>query len=149
MLGAAFGALVITVSIIAAVVFAQPLRENRMVWLTIFGLIGLIWLGLIGVIVYRKLSKNYEVSTQRLKHRSGILIRQVDRIEMIDIDDVSYRQGPIQALMDVGTIQLQSSDASHPNLMMRGIARVSSVANMIDEGRRLERRKHGIHVESI
>ena len=149
MIGVWIGSALITALVICAVLLIQPMRENRMVWLTMFGLICLIWIGLIGLVLYRKLSQHFEVTSQRLKHRSGVVFRQVDRIEMIDIDDVSYRQGPIQALLDVGTIQLSSSDTSHPQLVMCGIANVSSVANLIDDARRAERSKRGIHVESI
>lgn len=149
MLGAWIGAAFMTVLILLAVMQIQLLRDNRAVWTTMAALVVLIWIGLIGVAVYRKLGQHYEITTQRLKHRSGVLLRQVDRIEMIDVDDVSYRQGPIQTLMNVGTIQVQSSDTSHPRLFMPGISNVSHVANMIDDSRRSERRKRGIHVESI
>ncbi len=149
MLGAFFGAVVVTAAILFAVLKIQPLQENRAVWWTMTALIALIWIGLIGVTGYRKLSRHYEITSQRLKHRKGIFLRQMDRIEMIDIDDVSYRQGPIQALLNVGTIQLLSSDTSHPNLLMPGISNIDQVANLIDDARRSERRKRGIHVESI
>ena len=82
-------------------------------------------------------------------HRDGILVRQMDRIEMIDIDDVSYRQGPIQILLNVGSIRIVSSDTSHPQLDMPGIADVRMVADLIDDARRNERRNRGLHIESI
>lgn len=149
MLGAFLGAALVTALMLIAVNKIQALHDNRTVWTTMAALISMIWTGLFLVAVYRKLARRYEITTQRLIHRSGIFLRQVDRIEMIDIDDVTYRQGPIQALMNVGTIQLLSSDTSHPKLMMPGISRVDKVANMIDDARRMERRKRGIHIESI
>ena len=149
MLGACLGAALVTALMVIAVNRIQALYDNRTVLTTMVALISLIWSGLFLLAVYRKLARRYEITTQRLLHRSGILLRSVDRIEMIDIDDVTYQQGPIQALMNVGTIQLLSSDTSHPNLMMPGISNVSNVANMIDDARRMERRKRGIHIESI
>ena len=98
---------------------------------------------------YRKLGMHYEVSSQRLKHREGILFRKLDRIELIDIDDVVYRQGPIQAIMGVGNITIKSSDSSHPVLDMYGIANIREIADLIDDARRTERRKRGLHIESI
>ncbi len=149
MLSAVLGSALITGMLVIAVVRIQTLNENRLVWWTLAAIIGAIWLGLICIVLYRKLAQHYEMTNQRLKHRRGLLIRQIDRIELIDIDDVSYRQGPIESLMGVGTIKLLSSDTSHPTLVMPGIANVSEVANLIDDSRRDERLKHGLHIESI
>jgi len=149
MIGSWIGAALITMLIVVAVLTIDALREIRMVWWTMLFLIVGLWDGLLGLTIYRKLGQHYEITSQRMKHRTGILLRQVNRIEMIDIDDVIYRNGPLQALLNVGTIQLLSSDVSHPNLVMRGIANVSHVANLIDDARRAERRLRGLHVESI
>ena len=149
MLGACLGAALVTALMVIAVNWIQSLHDNRTVLTTMVALIFLIWSGLLCAAAYRKLARRYEITTQRIIHRSGILLRSVDRIEMIDIDDVTYQQGPIQTLMNVGTIQLLSSDTSHPNLRMPGISNVSNVANMIDDARRMERRKRGIHIERI
>ncbi|MFK7766490.1 MAG: PH domain-containing protein [Mariniblastus sp.] len=149
MVGAWIGASLISGLVIYAVTNIAPLRESSPVWLTGIGLVSTVWLSLLAVVAYRKLGQHYEISSQRLKHRSGVLIRQMDRIELIDIDDVSYRQGPLQAILNVGTIELLSSDTSHPKLNLRGIANVSSVANLIDDARRAERKKRGLYVESI
>ncbi len=149
MMGAWIGAALITGAIVFGVLNIAPLRETKTVWATMIALIGLVWILLVGLAIWRKLGQHYEITTQRLKHRSGVFMRQMDRIELIDIDDVSYRQGPLQALLNVGTIELLSSDTSHPKLKLPGIANVSSVANMIDDARRTERRKRGLHVESI
>ena len=118
-------------------------------WLVYFIVALALWAWLAGLALYRKLSDHYVLTTQRLKHRSGILFRQSNRIELIDIDDVMYRQGPVQALLGVGRIHLISSDASHPSLVMNGIADVQQVADLIDDARREERRKRGLHIESI
>lgn len=149
MLGAAIGAGLVTAVLIMVVARVEVLRENRLVGWTMLGIIVAIWLGLILLLAYRKWERHYEISSQRIKHRSGWFIRHVDRIEMIDVDDVSYRQGPIQALLNVGTIRILSSDTSHPSLAMTGIGNVTEVANQIDDARRAERRKRGLHVESI
>jgi len=71
------------------------------------------------------------------------------RIEVIDIDDVSYTQGPVERIFGVGTIQLTSSDRSHPTLSMIGIGEVTEVAGLLDDIRRAERRRRSLHIESI
>ena len=113
------------------------------------GLIVVIWL--VGAVVYgvRRFGVHYELTSQRFIHQTGILTRNTDRIEVIDIDDVSFTQGPIQRMLGVGRITITSSDRSHPLLHMIGIADVKNVAGVSDDVRRKERRRRSLHIEAI
>ena len=106
---------------------------------------------LVGAVLYgwRRFSVHYELTSQRFIHQTGILTRNTDRIEVIDIDDVSFTQGPVQRMLGVGRITITSSDRSHPLLHMIGIADVKSVAGLIDDVRRKERRRRSLHIEAI
>lgn len=112
-------------------------------------LIALGWIVIGGAYAARRLGYHYELTSQRFIHKSGLLTRRTDRIEVIDIDDVSYQQGPIQRLFGVGTINITSSDRSDPELDLHGINKVSEVAGLIDDVRRTERRRRSLHIESI
>jgi len=116
--------------------------------LTLAGLI-LIWGGLGAQLLYRQLSVHYFLTTQRFVHEKGLLWREIDRIEAIDIDDVSFQQGPIERFLGVGTIRICSSDQTHPTMDLLGIENVREVAGMIDEARRQERHKRGLYVEAV
>ena len=111
--------------------------------------IPLIWIILFLILVYKKMSVHYALSTQRFIHRSGILMRTTDRIEVIDIDDVTFVQGSIQRMLNVGTIKINSSDRTHPELHLHGIDDVQRVADLMDDARRRERRRRGLHIEAI
>ena len=111
---------------------------------------GVIFLGGVGLyLAYRRLSAHYELTDQRFVHHKGLLRRVSDRIEVIDIDDVAFGQGPIERLLGVGTIKLISSDRSHPELLLPGIGDVKEVATLIDNARRAERRRRGLFIESV
>ena len=118
-------------------------------WLAIVAAIALLWLGLTGLYAYRRWSVYYTLSDQRFVHSAGLLWRTVDRIELIDIDDVTYRQGPIERAFGVGTIEIVSSDRSTPELELPGIAEVREVADLIDDARRKERRSRSLHIEAV
>jgi hypothetical protein len=118
-------------------------------WWGLLVLLALIWGGLACRLAYYKLSVHYELTTQRFIHKRGILTRVTDRIEVIDIDDVAYQQGFVERLLGVGTIKIVSSDRTDPELLLRGIDEVSRVADMIDDARRTERRRRGLHIEQI
>lgn len=111
--------------------------------------IPVIWI--IGGLVYaaRRLGVHYQLTSQRFIHQTGILTRKTDRIEVIDLDDVSFTQGPVQRILGVGTIVLTGSDRTHPTLSMIGIADVKQVAGLIDDVRRKERRRRSLHIEAI
>ncbi len=111
--------------------------------------IPVLWIFLVGTLAYKKMSVFYQLTTQRFIHKRGILKRVTDRIEVIDIDDVTYEQGIVQRMLGVGTIKISSSDRTHPELVLSGIDGVAAVADQIDDVRRKERRKRGLHIESI
>ena len=108
-----------------------------------------IWLGLTAWLIYQRLSVEYELSSQRFIHRCGVFKRVTNRIEVIDIDDVQVVQGFVERMLQVGTIRILSSDASDPVLVMPGINRVNEIATLIDNTRRAERRKRGLHIEAV
>lgn len=139
----------ILMGIVTIALLVLPVFVPQLSMAIAFALIGLVWV--IGgmTYAYRRLGYHYELTTQRFIHQTGILSRQTDRIEVIDIDDVSFAQGPVQRMFGVGNIELTSSDRSHPHLSMSGIGDVKNVSGLIDDIRRKERRRRSLHIESI
>ena len=146
MIGSWIAAGVVSLLLIVVAIFMDFAGTG---WSIVLAAIVLLWLGLIGKLLYHQLREHYYLTDQRFVHERGILWREINRIEAIDIDDVSYQQGPIERMFGVGTITISSSDRSHPMLDLPGIEKVHEVAGMIDEVRRQERRKRGLYVESV
>ena len=147
MIGAWVFAAIVTVA--AIIVVALFFSAEGMVWIVLGVILLLYWAGLALMLAYRRLSVSYELTTQRFIHKAGLLSRKSDRIEVIDMDDVTYEQGIVQRMMGVGSIKIISSDRSHPELTLYGIENVQQVAGMIDDVRRAERRRRGIHIEAV
>lgn len=122
---------------------------DRVEWAVIVVIIALVWIVLGAILFVQKLNVHYELTNQRLIHRSGIFLRRTNRIELIDMDDISHEQGLIERFFDVGTIEISSSDRSHPLIQLPGINHVEEVAMLIDDARRRERLRRGIHIEQI
>jgi membrane protein YdbS with pleckstrin-like domain len=139
----------VVLGVLSVVLLALPAFISGMTIVHALGAIVVMWV--IAVIRYasRRLGVHYQLTTQRFIHQTGILTRQTDRIEVIDIDDVSFTQGPVQRAFGVGTIRLTGSDRTHPTLAMQGIASVKEVAGLIDDIRRKERRRRSLHIEQI
>jgi membrane protein YdbS with pleckstrin-like domain len=143
MIGPWCGAAVSTLLLVVGSVMFAPAA------VVLLPLAGLLWVYLLGLLAYRKMAVRYELTTQRFIHKFGILKQVTDRIEVIDIDDVTFEQGIVQRLMGVGTVKLSSSDRTHPELTLKGIDEVERIADQIDDVRRKERRARGLHIEAI
>lgn len=142
--GPAVGALLLTVSLGVVTAFYDVPD-----WRISASLSALAWAWVTVIYLIRRLSIRYELTSQRFIHQSGLLSRRTDRIEVIDIDDVSFLQGPVERLLGIGTINVSSTDRTHPQLNMPGIADVKRVAGMIDDVRRRERRRRSVHIQSM
>lgn len=137
------------VATLGAILVAILTQASGGVWLWGLVAIGLMWLVMAATYGYRRLSVHYTLTTQRLLHEAGILWRTVDRVELIDIDDVTFIQGPVERILRVGTVVVSSSDVTNPELRLAGIESVRKVADTIDDARRKERRSRGLHIESV
>jgi membrane protein YdbS with pleckstrin-like domain len=129
-------ALAIAVAFPPALVFVVPIAV--VAW-AIFGL----------VLLYRRMTVRYRLTTYRFFHETGLLSRTRNRVEVIDINDVTLNQGIIERMFDVGTIHIQSSDVTHPHLNLVGIENVREVTDLIDNTRRAERQRRGLFMENI
>jgi len=146
MIGAWISAAAFSVALLIAGAFFD---FSNTAWLITALVIAIVWIVLLLRLIYLQLSIKYSMTNQRLIHEHGLLWRQTDRIEAIDIDDVTVNQGPIERMLGIGTVRIVSSDQSTPQFSLVGIEDVRQVATLIDEARRKERRKRGVHIETV
>jgi hypothetical protein len=118
-------------------------------WLLLVLAMLLPWLYFLAILTYRRMSVRYVLSTQRFIHERGILRRVNDRIELLDMDDITFEQTLSERMVGVGTLRITSHDRSHPELVLRGIDDIKRVAGLFDNSRLAERRRRGLHVEQI
>ena len=112
-------------------------------------LIAMIWMAYWAALMYRKLRVGYRLTNQRLIHRHGILYRRTRRIEAIYIDDLSFEQGIVERLFNVGRIYIDSSDVTDRGLALDGIHDPQEVYELVEKARRNERLRYGLHIESV
>jgi len=123
--------------VIAAMVFP-------VFWIVAAGLVLIIWLMAMFQFATRRLGVHYKLTNQMFYHQKGILTRTTDRIEVIDIDDVTWSQGLIERMVNVGTCEIRSRDITNPKFWLRGIENVEQVAQLVDKARRAERLRRGV-----
>jgi membrane protein YdbS with pleckstrin-like domain len=144
MVGPAVGLAILTILALVVGLLAPPFG-----WMVAGGLALVAWAALGLVLLYRRMSVRYRLTTFRFFHETGLLSRSRHRIEVIDINDVTLAQGLIERMFQVGTIHIQSSDVTHPDLYLPGIENVAQVTDLIDNTRRAERQRRGLFMENI
>ncbi|MCI0492982.1 MAG: PH domain-containing protein [Planctomycetes bacterium] len=144
MVGPAIGAAILTVLGMVGASIAGPAG-----WAAVGIGSLLVWGGLALLLMYRRLTVRYRLTTYRFFHETGLLSRTRNRIEVIDINDVTLSQGLIERMLNVGTVFVQSSDVTHPQINLPGIEGVKYVADLIDDTRRAERQRRGLFMENI
>ncbi|TVS20470.1 MAG: PH domain-containing protein [Planctomycetaceae bacterium] len=138
-----------TVTVILPIVIWLMQWDNQVMWIGYLAVTLGLWVGFALQLAVRKMTVKYYLTSQRLIHETGLLKRVTDRMEVIDIDDVTFEQRIVERMLGVGSIKIISSDRTHPELWIRGVENVRQVATMIDDIRRKERRKRALHIEAI
>lgn len=131
--------------IVAGITFGAP----RIVWLCLAGVIVAGWLYLLCVYLARRLGVHYQLTTHRLVHDAGLLRRVNNRVEVIDMNDITFIQGPVERMLGIGSIRIISSDTTDPTLILHGVEDVENVVTIFDDARRKQRTRHGVHVNRI
>jgi len=118
-------------------------------WMIPAGAIVVLWVALLGKLAIERLGVHYKLTNQMFYHQRGVLTRVTDRIELIEIHDVTYEQGLFDRIWNVGRIKIASNDRTDPVFYLRGVEDVSGVAQMIDKARRGEQVRRGRRIESL
>jgi len=107
---------------------------------------------------YKHMSMRYQLTTHRFVIQSGVLSRTDNRILLVDVDDISVRQGMVERIFNLGTIVLRTTDETTKEespdkkdpgkgiVVMDGIENPRQVADLIDESRRAERTRRGVYM---
>jgi len=136
----------VSLLLLAAAAF---LRGRTEYWWAPLAAIALVWFYLLAQLLSLRLSVHYKLTNQRLFNQRGILSRKVNRVEVIDIDDVAYEQGILERMFNVGRIKVMSSDRTDPVLWLVGIENVQDVFTLIDKARRAERMRRGVAIDAV
>ncbi|HTM56131.1 MAG TPA: PH domain-containing protein, partial [Pirellulales bacterium] len=128
---------------------AVLLRDQPGLWNIPLALLVLGWLYAFVRLGRERLGVTYKLTNQMFYHQRGVIVRTTDRIELIEIHDVTFEQGLFDRMVDVGSIKISSNDRTDPIFYVRGVENVSEVARMIDQARRGEQVRRGRRIESL
>lgn len=135
-------------SIATVVLAAWCYAEGALVTSTA-GCMALVWTVFAVLALYRKITEFYELTSRRIIHRHGFLFRTTNFLEVIDVDDVTLEQNLLERLLNTGTVVVESSDQSHPVLVISGVHPATEITHRIEQARHHERLRRGVHVELV
>jgi uncharacterized membrane protein YdbT with pleckstrin-like domain len=72
-------------------------------------------------------STTYELTTQRLRIRAGILNKKVDELELFRVRDYTMEQPLLLRMVGLGNLTMITTDATTPTVAMRAIPGVEAV----------------------
>jgi uncharacterized membrane protein YdbT with pleckstrin-like domain len=76
-------------------------------------------------------SFTYEVTSTRVRIRQGVFSRRTDSLELYRVKDASFVQPFVMRLVGIGNVELETSDATTPVVVIRGVPDADSLREKI------------------
>jgi uncharacterized membrane protein YdbT with pleckstrin-like domain len=73
----------------------------------------------------------YEITTERIRTRRGILSKTTEEIELYRVRDYRLEQPILLRMFSLGNIILQTSDRSHPEMTLTGIPKGEELRELL------------------
>lgn len=91
----------------------------------------------------------YEVTTERIVVRRGLLNIQQENYDLIRIQDVDFSQNLAERSVNIGDIVIRGADASDPSLVMANIHSPQEVHNIIRQAVLEARKRHRVYTRDV
>lgn len=111
--------------------------KYRFSWMPVVFLYGVVkWLGI-------RMTR-FELTSQRFKKSRGILLRQCDEMELYRVRDYKLKRPLHLLILGYGNIELETSDRSHPTLLMPAIRRPKQVLEQLRQNVEVSKHMRGV-----
>lgn len=91
----------------------------------------------------------YEVTTERIVVRRGLLNIQQENFDLIRIQDVDFSQNLAERSVNIGDIVIRGADASDPNLLMANVHSPQEVHDIIRQAVLEARKRHRVYTRDV
>jgi uncharacterized membrane protein YdbT with pleckstrin-like domain len=103
-----------------------------------FWLVIPIFIGIWKYLVVR--TTKYELTTQRLRLRTGVLNKEINELELYRVKDLKIDQPLFLRIFSVANIVISTSDNSHPVVSIRAVSDAEGLLSKIRENVEIMRR---------
>ena len=102
---------------------------GSLVWLVLF-------VGVLAVGFFKRVSTTYVVSSQRLYIRRGLLAKRVQQTRIDRVQNVNTDQGPLERVLRVGTVDFDTAGTDDSDFTFTGIADPQAIVIAVDRAQR-------------
>jgi membrane protein YdbS with pleckstrin-like domain len=86
----------------------------------------------------------YRISNYRIDYERGILTKKIDTLELWHVDDITFEQGIIDRMCNVGSILIMSNDKTTPRLELHGVPNPRSIFDSLKQRVIAVKRQRGV-----
>jgi membrane protein YdbS with pleckstrin-like domain len=86
----------------------------------------------------------YRITNYRIDFERGILKKRIDTLELWHVDDISFEQGLLDRIMNVGSIIILSGDRTTPRLELHGIPNPRAIFDSLRQRVITVKRQRGV-----
>jgi hypothetical protein len=88
--------------------------------------------------------ESYQITTERVKVRKGLLARDIENYELIRMQDLDLSQGMTERMLGIGDIAIRGEDPSNPLLVLRNISKPEEVYELLRKAWLDARKRYGL-----
>jgi membrane protein YdbS with pleckstrin-like domain len=86
----------------------------------------------------------YRITSYRIDYERGILTKRIDTLELWHVEDISFQQGLLDRMMNVGSVIVMSNDETTPKLELHGIPNARLVFDELKDRVIAVKRQRGV-----
>ena len=124
-----FGAILLVLALLYIAGWGLVVEQSGVADLTL-GAIATVFVGLVGVIVYRKYSWKFVIDADHIESRHGIVARHIQSVRIKDLRNVNVRQSIIQRVLGIGDVEFSSAGSGGVEVTFFGVNRPIEVRNL-------------------
>ena len=95
-------------------------------------------------VFYKTRSITYRLTSERLFIQEGLIGRKQEEIELFRVTDISMEQTPMERILRIGTILVNSTDESMPLAKLENITTPAHYKDLMRKAYRLARTREGM-----
>jgi membrane protein YdbS with pleckstrin-like domain len=86
----------------------------------------------------------YRITNYRIDFERGLLTKRIDTLELWHVDDISFQQGFVDRIMNVGSIKILSNDRTTPKLDLDGLPNPRAIFDSLRQRVITVKRQRGV-----
>jgi membrane protein YdbS with pleckstrin-like domain len=86
----------------------------------------------------------YRITNYRIDFERGVLTKKIDTLELWHVDDISFEQGLLDRIMNVGSIKILSNDRTTPKLDLHGLPNPRAIFDQLRQRVITVKRQRGV-----